>query len=373
MLPVGVGDFLWIRFGEGNKTDHNILIDGGKSKSSCLYSMILEYIAECNQTALLVLTHIDADHIQAAAQGIADLPDGLPEKVIDKILFNTGRAIWEHKNHKANNAIRKKGEFPEDEIDVFCNSPYHSVKDAEKFLAMIERRNLKDKIEEFIIYPKEIDYFFSKLKFISPGENEVNNLLDEWEDYDVNAEIHYASGRIKSPQNIDDLKKERLGYDTSVTNRSSLAFIFEYADAKCAFLGDAVASVLCKGLKMLGITKPYPVDFVKLPHHGGKHNMSDKLLNLLPTQYYLMSTEGVPEQNIPSKVLIAHILEHRNNVTLFSNYAWWSDAYHDMYFTEADEKKYLASGLLKLIGPREQPIAIKEELLLYNCFYEEGN
>ena len=93
MLPVGVGDFLWIRFGKGTALDHNILIDGGHGQFAWIYKQVLENIAESNQRALIVMTHIDADHIQGAAQGLASLPDELLNRVIDRIVFNTGRGI----------------------------------------------------------------------------------------------------------------------------------------------------------------------------------------------------------------------------------------------------------------------------------------
>ncbi len=368
MFPVGVGDFLWIRYGKGNETDYNIIIDGGHEKYSSIYSRVLKTIANSKQNVLIVMTHIDADHIQAAAQGLANLPAELLENVVEKIYFNTSRGIMEAFHKLGEDLNFELSQYPEDKIEVCKNSMNHSVQDAEKFLDMIERKYLKSKLVEYTISGTEVEYHGAQLRFISPGESEAEKLLCYIGEYKREEELHYTSSTTLTQTDLDDLKNKKLGNDQSITNRSSLAFIFEYEDVKGAFLGDAASPVMCKGLEKLGINAPYPVDFIKLPHHGGNNNTSDKLLKMLPTKNFLISTEGVPKHGVPSKVLIAHLLKVCKSVKLYNNFAWWSTAYNDQYFTEADKKRHIDNGELELVKLSTNTKSIKEGLELFSLF-----
>ena len=377
MLPVGVGDFLWILSGKGTALDHYISIDGGHGQFAWIYKQVLENIAESNQGALIVMTHIDADHIQGAAQGLASLPDELLNRVIDRIVFNTGRGIQSKfrkrgGNCKLPNALSEgvstyasAGTFgmPEDEVIVYDDSLNHSVRDAEKFLDVIDRKGLHSKLEEYTVYGMNKQYEGAHIRYISPGEKELEELVHVWDEYDSEQGIHYASSDMPQNRDIRDLMEEKLGSDSSTTNRSSLAFLFEYENVRGAFLGDAAAPVICKGLKVAGITKPYPLDFIKLPHHGGKQNMSDKLIKLLPTRNYLISTAGKPKSNVPSKELVAHIIKHcEGGARFYCNYDWWDDAYGGRFFSDADKREYLHNGVFEFIELSDTPIMIGENL-----------
>ncbi len=368
MFPVGVGDFLWIRFGEGDKTDHNIIIDGGHEKYFGIYSHVLNIIAESKQTVLIVMTHIDSDHIQAAAQGLANSSEELLQRVVDNIYFNTSRGISAAVHKRGFDAEQLLSQFAEDEIEVYKNNMNRSVQDAETFMSMIERKHLKGKLVEYTISGTELTYGGARIRFISPGESEARNLLSYMGRYKRKEELHYTSGIVPSQVDIDDLKNEKLGNDSSITNRSSFAFIFEYENVKGAFMGDAAAPVICRGLEKLGIKEPYPLDFIKIPHHGGKHNTSDKLLKMLPTHNYLISTEGVPKSGVPSKELIANMLDINGEVTLYNNFSWWSDAYHNRFFTKKDKLQYIDVKVLQLVELTERPVKLKDGLELFSFF-----
>lgn len=364
MFPVGVGDFLWVRFGKDDTLEHNILIDGGEERFCGLYKLVLQSIADKEQTAMIIMTHIDSDHIQAAAQALSELPANLLNRVIDKIYFNTGSSI-----RKAQSSLIMAGmtdKNPEEDIFVRNVSFTHSVKDGEKFMSMLERKGIDDKLTEMMVYPMKTDYKGACLQFISPGFKEVNTLLNKWQKYKLDHGISTHAVIKPSDTNLDDLKNTRLGYDTSITNKSSFAFIFEYQGKKGAFLGDASASVICAGLQSAGITKPYPVDFVKISHHGSMRNVSDKLLKALPTHNYLISTQGKPDSNVPSKITIAHMLKINGPLTIYNNYPWWAGngAYHNNFFTAEDQISYINTGKLTLIELNEHPVKVDVDIEL---------
>ena len=388
MLPVGVGDFFWIRFGKDESLEHNILIDGGHEKFSGIYEHIFRLIASENQKALIILTHIDADHIQGAAQGIANLSCDLLNPVIDRILLNTGRGISKEIHDKREHSPERQPLMPEDQILVFERNLNHSFHDAETFLEMIEKKGLSSKLVDYTIAGTEMVYGEAKLRFVSPGKEELERLTEKWETYNQCRGIHFTSANTPEKDDLQFLMNKKFGADPSVTNRSSLAFLFEYQDIKGAFLGDAAAPVVYKGLRKLGLATPYPLDFLKLPHHGGRYNMSDKLLKAFPTRNYLLSTEGIPKSDVPSKVLFAHILKNQmrydlfasqcskedlareekdsgnrgQTVTVYSNYAWWDEAYAGRYFSNRDMKDYIQSGLIDFARLTAKPLHIRDGL-----------
>ena len=154
-----------------------------------------------------------------------------------------------------------------------------------------------------------------------------------------------------------------------MNNASSIAFLFEYQDIKGAFLGDAKPSVCMEGLKKIAIKDAYPVDFIKLSHHGSISNTNLKLLKKLPTVNYLLSTNG-HEKKVPSKVVIAKLIrncqeENKPQIMLYCNYDWWESQYHNKYFTQNDRQLYIDTGVLKISLLDGEGTSVKDGLILY--------
>ncbi len=72
MLPAAHGDCLWIEYGSGREI-HRILIDGGPAHAyPALRERILHLPADERHFDLLVITHIDADHIEGIIRLLLD-------------------------------------------------------------------------------------------------------------------------------------------------------------------------------------------------------------------------------------------------------------------------------------------------------------
>ena len=72
MLPAAHGDCLWIEYGTGRQV-HRILIDGGPAHTyPQLRERILHLPASDRCFDLLVVTHIDADHIEGIIRLLRD-------------------------------------------------------------------------------------------------------------------------------------------------------------------------------------------------------------------------------------------------------------------------------------------------------------
>src|SRR4051812_27205690 len=77
MLPAAVGDCLWIEYGDA-QNPNRILIDCGTAPTykSCLKSRI-EGLGPKADFELLMLTHVDTDHIGGALRLFNDPPSNL--------------------------------------------------------------------------------------------------------------------------------------------------------------------------------------------------------------------------------------------------------------------------------------------------------
>jgi len=83
--------------------------------------------------------------------------------------------------------------------------------------------------------------------------------------------------------------------DTSIPNGSSIAFLLEHRGASCLLGADAFPTVLGGALWALANARggrPVAVDAVKLPHHGSQKNVSAKLLMVVSSKQFLISTNG---------------------------------------------------------------------------------
>ncbi|TAH42175.1 MAG: hypothetical protein EYC67_16290, partial [Betaproteobacteria bacterium] len=86
MLPAAHGDCLWIEYGSGRQI-HRILIDGGPAHAyPALRERILHLPADDRHFDLLVITHIDGDHIEGIVRLLQDAE--VLNCTFDRIWFN---------------------------------------------------------------------------------------------------------------------------------------------------------------------------------------------------------------------------------------------------------------------------------------------
>ena len=81
--------------------------------------------------------------------------------------------------------------------------------------------------------------------------------------------------------------------DTSVSNGSSIALIVCTGNTRLLFLGDALAEDMVTSLKAQQLTAgPLIFDAIKVSHHGSLHNTSVKLLSIVDSPCFLISSDG---------------------------------------------------------------------------------
>jgi hypothetical protein len=124
------------------------------------------------------------------------------------------------------------------------------------------------------------------------------------------------------PSGLDEASALAPDLDAAVANGSSIAFVAEYADRRCAFLGDAHAPLVEKSLKRMARERDeiqLRLTAVKMSHHGSKGNTTPGLLRAIDCRNYLVSTDGSVFDH-PDDEAIQCVVQYAKPARLFFNY-----------------------------------------------------
>jgi len=293
VLPANCGDCIIISFDDGDGIK-NILIDGGSGTiyDDILKEEIIKIKRKKQKIDLLIVTHIDNDHIGGIIKFIEDDENN---SCIKEVWFNS----WTNFNHKAVKLSHEKKEI--------------SAKEA---------RTLENKLKDLNIWNNELikqgvvrNYNKAKITVVSPDEEKLEKLKDYIKDEFL---ISESDDRKKS---IEVLQNRKFKEDTSIPNGSSISFVFEYESKKILFLGDSFPSVVLDGLGKMNFineTKKVKFDYVKVSHHGSKYNTDDNLLEEIECNNYIVTTMGCKGK--PNKETFSRILKYHQPLNLFFNY-----------------------------------------------------
>lgn len=336
LLPARFGDCIWIEYGQKSKTSR-ILIDGGTGGTRQeITDMILALPEEERIIELLVVTHIDRDHIEGILWFLEQ--DVLPCR-IENIWFNG----WPH--------------LPQNpKVEMFG-----SVQ-GERLTAAILKHKIpwnKHFSGEAVQTPETGPLPIITLKggmaitLLSPYEKHLRKLRPVWVAELKKAGLHpgyalqplpaegsrvQAFGVMEIPD-VEKLIKERFREDDGEANGSSIAFIGTFEGVSALFTGDAFPTTISTSLGRL----PNPMAFaiVKLSHHGSKKSTSMELIQQLDCTRFAISTNG-SNYHHPDQVNIARIIKAKPTPEFIFNYR---SEENEIWESEALQKKYSYSTI----------------------------
>ena len=318
MLPAEEGDALWVEYGDPHKP-RRMLIDAGVFGTYGAVKEKIETIGGRRRIELMVVTHIDNDHIDAMVKLLGeDLRIWLGD-----FWFNA----WEQIREDTLGA--RQGEMLSDRIN---ERGFRHNRKADGGPIGIP----SDDQERLPVY-KLLGGL--KVTILGPTRKDLSKLRSEW-NTTIEAAGLEPGGEFTGARLIEDTPKyhkDRLGSghpnlerwanrkfteDGSKPNASSISFLAEYGDRKVLFTGDARSDSLIEGidrlLKERGLCK-LKIDALKVPHHGSKHNVSNELMARLDCQHFLISSSG-NRFNHPDDDATARLILHSDQPTLHFNY-----------------------------------------------------
>lgn len=191
----------------------------------------------------------------------------------------------------------------------------------------------KDKLKELRDFWESELY---KLELMPKGRSssydDAFEMLMTWDtDDSLNDEIPISSEN----QGIEDLANSSTVEDSTPTNGSSIAFVFENCSKKILFLGDSHPSLIVHSLNRYQPDGKVFFDVVKISHHGSKKNISDELLSKIASPKFVFSSNGKkghPDKETVAKIILENPQFHKQ---LFFNYKTKSSE----YFEDMDQMK----------------------------------
>lgn len=318
MLPAQHGDCLWIEYGDPESPRH-ILVDCGLRST---YRELAARLRDRPEIAfeLLVLTHIDADHIVGA---IPLLQEVGPERFGD-VWFNG----WKHLP------------LPPDALGALHG---------EIFSAALTTRGFawnQTWVGKAVVLPDEgplprviLDGGLV-LTLLSPTRERLAVLRTDWNDEleKLGLEPGSTEDALAALEDRPKLQPDALGPakidvealseipfepDGSAANGSSIVLLAEYGGKTVLLGADAFSPVLEESLRRLlqeTGRKWLRLDACKVPHHGARRNNGLGFLSLLDCENFLFSTDGSHGYHHPHRETIARILQSRKGSRLHFNY-----------------------------------------------------
>jgi beta-lactamase superfamily II metal-dependent hydrolase len=343
MLPARYGDSLWIEYGRPS-SPRRVLIDGGLTTTyEVLRARLLGMLASQRHFDLMVVTHVDADHIEGL---ITLLADGNLPFTTDDFWFNG----WRHLS-----------EAPRSLLGPVHGEYLSAMIAARRFPWNQSFRQGAVVIGEETLPEVTLDGGM-KLTLLTPNAKILKKLKRVWKREVEKAGLdpgNLPAGRARlyeTPRllpeallgdggpDLEALAATESSRDNSVANGSSIAFLAEYDGKACLFAGDAQPQMLADSLRRLLQQRGQErltLEAFKVAHHGGSKNLTSELVDLVDCRQYLFSTNG-ERFGHPNAETVARILtgktgptELKFNYRSEANQAWDAAALKDEYGYQA--------------------------------------
>ena len=274
LLPAREGDCLLLTYGTPGD-EHRVLIDGGRAAT---YPTLKQRVS--GELDLLVVTHIDRDHIEGV---LAMLEDHSRPMNFRDVWFNG----YDHL-HGA-------------ELETFGAVQGERLTSAMLKQHLPWNRAFQGKPVESPGVVKELEGGL-KLTLLSPTRAKLEALIPRWEKECAKAGLipGVEARKEELPEglegfgaiDIEELSKEPFELDEAAPNGTSIALLAEFEGKRALLAADAHPDLLASSLKTLSPEQPIKFDAVKVSHHGSSHNTSRELLDQLACPLYLISTSG---------------------------------------------------------------------------------
>lgn len=355
MFPANEGDCFLVTL---IKQDYRILIDGGTSQTYKIFlrSRLLELSRQEKKIDLLIVTHIDNDHIGGIISLFKENGSFEEAKIIrvEEVWHNSYRHLQIPKDNIV--GFREKEILGSilsnmsslDNVHMQGNKQEISALQGTTLAGLLYKGGYKWNClynEKAINCEFKSDIYIGDncyIKVLSPNIESLNKLMVDWKvelmkskidfqfsddaifddayEYylrylnEINCIEEEVSNSIEEVVSIDNLIKVNNRSDKKPTNNSSITFQLNCDDKRLLFLGD----INIEKINYDQLVEKF--DLIKMPHHASTNNIDYYFLRNFKSRHYLISTDG-RKHNHPDIDVIAKIMasgtEEKN---LFFNY-----------------------------------------------------
>lgn len=306
-LPVKHGDALWLEWGD-EAAPRRMLVDGGPPGTfDVLEARIAVLPAGARHIDLLVVSHVDTDHIC----GVLELLRRAGELgvSIGEVWFNGFHHLRNGQTPPYDTLGGREGEALT-QLIVELQLPWNRA--FARRAAKLGRSGA----------PRRLRRGGLEITLLSPTEDKLLALEPEWEEACRRAGIlpgaALAALEEEAPpedllggDDVEALAQAPFQRDRTTPNGSSIAFIATFDGKSILFAADAHADVLVPGLEhpaVRALLARAPLAAVKMSHHGSRANSSLELMRLAPARHYLFSSNGGANTKHPHPEAVARSL-----------------------------------------------------------------
>jgi hypothetical protein len=306
-LDARQGDAIWVRWGEGRQ----LLVDMGTSGTGRALADRFRALPEDQRAfELLVVTHVDTDHIGGVLTGLVDPAEPVPVTFAD-VWFNG----WEHLNGLVpadeRSPLEPMGGVQGELLTTWLRD--HAWNDAFGRGAVVRTDTTLPSVE----LPDGL-----KITVVAPVQERLADLVPEWQlavaaakgkgtltDVSPGLEAMGPSTAptLESAVDLALLSEDPFKVDGSKANAASIALVLEHDGKRALLTGDATASELLGGLALLGAGGRVPLDLVKLPHHGSRNNVSRELVQAVDCPLWVFSSDGTTFRH-PDAIAVSRVV-----------------------------------------------------------------
>jgi len=306
-LDARQGDAIWVRWGQGRQ----LLVDMGTSGTGRALADRFRALPEDQRAfELLVVTHVDTDHIGGVLTGLVDPDEPVPVTFAD-VWFNG----WEHLNGLVpadeRSALEPMGGVQGELLTTWLRD--HAWNDAFGRAAVIRTDSTLPRVE----LPDGLT-----ITVLAPVLERLTDLVPEWQLAvaaalekgtltDVSPGLEpmgpSTAPTLESAVDLALLSEDPFKVDGSKANAASIALVLEHNGKRALLTGDATASELLGGLALLGAGERVPLDLVKLPHHGSRNNVSRELVQAVDCPLWVFSSDGTTFRH-PDAIAVSRVV-----------------------------------------------------------------
>lgn len=363
MLPAESGDCFLLNFDE----NFNILIDTGYNNTyqEYLKEKLIDLKKKEQCINLMVITHIDEDHIGGAIEFFKENGEANSPQIIDV------REIWYNTFSHSLDAGNESGELTDRQKSIlqqYIAKSSHNKNNEKNIKAISSRQGdtlagllfklgYKDRWnrmfngaavstenEEAIIFNDIV------LHILSPTYDQLESLAKKWIKELKKRDVHFIFNKdrlfdsayeqytkmlVSDKSFLKSISEKKKDFeailenrfsdflpiaDTSKSNGSSIAFSIDYKGKSLLFLADAHENIVIETLeKVYGKDNKNFFDIIKLSHHGSERN-NFHLLEKIDGMKYLFSTNGKKHEHPSMNVIAKIIMENKGEKMFYFNY-----------------------------------------------------
>jgi beta-lactamase superfamily II metal-dependent hydrolase len=323
MLPASEGDCFLVEWGDG-QCPQRMLIDGGRARTyeRQLKPILRSWPMEQKRLRLLVVTHVDRDHIEGV---IAMANDRNLALSVDEVWFNNYDNLLSDaplrsvagaaQGEKLTERLRRLG-WPR-------NTAFGGGAVSTRSAGMPVKRPLGGGMDVTLLSPDRSRLWDMESVWrteceragLIPGGMSAGELAET----EAPARPALDSHELLS---LETLAARKTPLDRKAANGTSIAFMLEYQRQRVLFAADAHPDLLLDAIAMLGFgpTNPLELAAFKLSHHGSSGNTTRPLLDAIRCQRFLVSTNGTYFRHPDIEALARVITSSEIPRTLYFNY-----------------------------------------------------